>query len=106
MAEPDEPSTDFVEFVRIWGSTLSGTLQLCPEAIISYESRGRGNSIVLRRINFDTFFHKLLSQKISEFTVQVGHEVGDVRNHNGRNLGIITSAGNMLILQRRKRGNP
>lgn len=102
MAEPNEPSNDFVEFGRVW----RGTLQLCPEAIISYDSKSRGTGIVPRRIStdFETVF-QTISRKLSDFQVQIGYKIGESRNSNGRGLGIITSSGATIVLERRKRGN-
>lgn len=40
MAEPDEPTNDFVEFVRVWGD------EGLPEAIMSYESSTRGTMVI------------------------------------------------------------
>lgn len=77
MAEPDEPSNDFVEFVIVKRSSSSSF----PEAILLYESTNR------------------------TFTAQAGFLVSDLREHNGRHLSIITTAGNTVGIKRGKRGD-
>lgn len=72
----DEPSNDFVEFVQVWN--LRATY---PEAIILFKSP-RG-----------------------EFDVQVGHKIDEEPVHNARHLTILTSAGSVVEIQRKKRGN-
>ncbi|PFX15872.1 hypothetical protein AWC38_SpisGene19890 [Stylophora pistillata] len=76
MAEPVEPSNDFIEFVIVQRAFVSS-----PEAIILYESRNR------------------------TFTVQAGYLVNESREQNGRRLSIITTAGTILEIKRGKRGD-
>ena len=51
MAEPDEPSNDFVEFVIVKSSSSSS-----PEAILFYESTNRSKCIDLCLSNFNQIF--------------------------------------------------
>ena len=51
MAEPDEPSNDFVEFVIVKSSSSSS-----PEAILLYESTNRSKHIDLCLSNFIQIF--------------------------------------------------
>lgn len=51
MAEPDEPSNDFVEFVIVKSSSSSS-----PEAILLYESTNRSKYIDLCLSNFIQIF--------------------------------------------------
>ena len=51
MAEPDEPSNDFVEFVIVKSSSSS-----FPEAILLYESTNRSMYIDLCLSNFNQIF--------------------------------------------------
>ena len=52
MAEPDEPSNDFVEFVIVKRSSSSSS----PEAILLYESTNRSKYIDLCLSNFIQIF--------------------------------------------------
>ena len=51
MAEPDEPTNDFVEFVIVKSSSSSS-----PEAILLYESTNRSKHIDLCLSNFIQIF--------------------------------------------------
>jgi len=74
----DEPSNEFVEFVRVG---KPGLMDFSPEAIILYESSTRA------------------------FTVQVGYKVGEYEVSSGKRLVIVTTTGSVVGIERKKRGN-
>ena len=43
--------------------------------------------------------------KITEFVVQVGYKIDDERTHNARILTLVTSAGSVVEIKRKKKGN-
>ncbi|XP_073256302.1 uncharacterized protein [Porites lutea] len=71
----DEPSNEFIEFVQVWNRR-----EPYPEAIILFESSS------------------------GEFVVQVGYKIDEERTHNARILTLVTSAGSVVEIKRKKKG--
>ncbi|CAH3024525.1 unnamed protein product [Porites evermanni] len=70
----DEPSNEFIEFVQVWNRR-----EPYPEAIILFESSS------------------------GEFVVQVGYKIDEERTHNARILTLVTSAGSVVEIKRKKK---
>ena len=98
--EGDEPSSKFVEFVQVRSKHVD-----YPVAIIMFESPSGGKTI--KRAEF-TQQHCQLSTttalKIADFDVQVGYEIKEELIHNARYLTIVTSAGSIVEIRRKKGG--
>ena len=97
----DEPSNEFVEFVQVF--SRQGDY---PVAIIMFESPSGGKTI--KRVKFPNQHCQLsttIALKIADFDVQVGYRIKEERIHNARHLTIVTSAGKIIEIQRKRRGN-
>lgn len=73
MYQPRDPSNDFVEFVRVWG----GPFHMYCQAVIMYDSRN------------------------GKFTVQMGLEIGQVEVIDGKNIQMVSAAGEIITIRRK-----
>ena len=100
----DEPSNDFIEFVQVWNRR-----EQYPDAIILFESSSGGKSFALStnnsNMNFTFGIHINFCHKITEFVVQVGYKIDEERTDNTRILTLVTSAGSLVEIKRKKKGN-
>ena len=75
-------------------------------AIIMFEAQSGGKTI--KRVKFPNQHCQLsttIALKIADFDVQVGCKINEERTHNARHLTIVTSAGKIVEIQRKRRGN-
>lgn len=97
----EEPSNDFIEFVQVWNRR-----EQYPEAIILFESSSGGKSCAeYKQFKFELhFWNSHLCHEITEFVVQVGYKIDEKRTHNARILTLVTSAGSVVEIKRKKKG--
>ena len=98
--ENEEPREQtFVEFVSV---RRMGSFY--PEAIILYESQTRGNVTSVWLTPIDLSFQIHLFTRIAEFTVQVGYMIEEKNVQRGRRFAVVTTSGDIIVIERKKRG--